>query len=45
LSMSNPLTKIATQLNELYIEMRTDSGAPFYVGNNAIISLEIILTY
>lgn len=45
LPLNNPLTKIATQLNEIYIEMRTDSGTPFYLGNNAIVSLEIILTY
>lgn len=45
LPLNNPLTKIATQLNEIYIEMRTDSGQPFYIGNNAIVSLELILTY
>jgi hypothetical protein len=43
--LNNPLTKIATQLNEIYIEMRTDTGAPFFIGNNAIVSLELILTY
>lgn len=45
LPLNNPLTKIATQLNEIYIELRTDTGQPFYLGNNAIISLELILTY
>ena len=45
LPLNNPLTKIATQLNEIYIEMRTDTGAQFYIGNNAIVSLEFILTY
>lgn len=45
LPLSNPLTKITTQLNEIYIEMRTDTGAPFYIGNNAIVSLEFICTY
>ena len=43
--LNNPLTKIATLINEIYIEMRTDSGLPFYIGNNAIVSLELILTY
>lgn len=45
LPLNNPLTKIATQLYEIYIEMRTDAGQPFYLGNNAIVSLELILTY
>jgi hypothetical protein len=45
LPLNNPLTKIANQLYEIYIEMRTDSGEPLYLGNNAIVSLEIILTY
>ena len=45
LPLNNPLTKIATQLYEIYIELRTDSGQPFWLGNNAIVSLELILTY
>lgn len=45
LPLNNPLTKIAEQLYEIYIELRTDTGQPFYLGNNAIISLELILTY
>jgi hypothetical protein len=45
LPLNNPLTKIPTQLNEIYIEMRTDTGEPYYIGNNAIVSLELILTY
>jgi len=45
LPLNNPLTKIANQINEIYIEMRTDSGEPFYIGNNAIVSMEFILTY
>jgi hypothetical protein len=45
LPLNNPLTKIPTQINEIYIEMRTDSGQPFYIGNNGIVSLELILTY
>lgn len=45
LPLNNPLTKIASQIYEIYIEMRTDSGEPLYLGNNAIVSLEIILTY
>lgn len=45
LPLNNPLTKIATQLNEIYIELRTDTGQPFYLGNNCILSLELILTY
>lgn len=45
LPLSNPLTKISSQLYEIYIEMRTDTGQPYYIGNNAIVSLEFILTY
>lgn len=45
LPLNNPLTKVADQLYEIYIELRTDTGQPFYLGNNAIVSLEIILTY
>jgi hypothetical protein len=45
LPLNNPLTKISSQLYEIYIEMRTDAGQPFYIGNNAIVSLEFILTY
>lgn len=45
LPLSNPLTKISNQLYEIYIEMRTDAGQPFYIGNNSIVSLEFILTY
>lgn len=45
LPLNNPLTKIATQLYEIYIELRTDAGEPLYLGNNAIVSLELILTY
>lgn len=45
LPLNNPLTKISNQLFEIDIELRTDSGAPFYIGNNAIVSLEFILTY
>lgn len=45
LPLNNPLTKIPTQINEIYIEMRTDSGEPFYLPNNAIVSCEFILTY
>lgn len=45
LPLNNPLTKIAEQLYEIYIELRTDTGQPFYLGNNAIVSLELILTY
>lgn len=43
--LNNPLTKIATQINEIYIEMRTDTAAPFFIGNNGIVSLELILSY
>jgi len=45
LPLSNPLTKIPSQIDEIYIEMRTDTGEPFYIGNNAVVSLELILTY
>ena len=45
LPLANPLTKIPTQINEIYIEMRNDNGDPFYLGNNAIVSCEFILTY
>jgi hypothetical protein len=45
LPLNNPLTKIPTLINEIYIEMRTDAGEPFYIGNNGIVSLELILTY
>ena len=45
LPLNNPLTKIVEQINEIYIELRTDTGQPFYLGNNGIISLEFILTY
>lgn len=45
LPLSNPLLKIAEQLFEIYIELRTDTGQPLYLGNNAIVSLELILTY
>lgn len=45
LPLNNPLTKIPTQINEIYIEMRTDGGEPFYLPNNAIVSCEFILTY
>lgn len=45
LPLSNPLTKIVDQIYEIYIELRTDTGQPFYLGNNAIVSLELILTY
>lgn len=45
LPLNNPLTKIPTQINEIYIEMRNDNGDPFYLGNNAIVSCEFILTY
>lgn len=45
LPLNNPLTKISSQLYEIYIEMRTDTGEPMYFGNNVVISLELILTY
>ncbi len=45
LPLSNPLTKISSEIYEIYIELRTDTGQPFYLGNNAIVSLELILTY
>lgn len=45
LPLNNPLTKIPQQINEIYIEMRNDTGQPFYIGNNAVVSLELILTY
>jgi hypothetical protein len=45
LPLNNPLTKIPTQLNTIYIEMRTDTGEKYYIGNNAVVSLELILTY
>lgn len=45
LPLSNPLTKISSQITEIDIELRTDTGQPFYIGNNAIVSLEFILTY
>jgi hypothetical protein len=45
LPLNNPLTKIVSQIYEIYIELRTDSGQPFLLGNNAIVSLEFILTY
>jgi hypothetical protein len=45
LPLNNPLTKIVEQIYEIYIELRTDTGQPFYLGNNAIVSLEFILTY
>ncbi len=45
LPLNNPLTKIPTQINEIYIEMRNDNGDPFYLPNNAIVSCEFILTY
>lgn len=45
LPLNNPLTKIVNQIYEIYIELRTDAGEPFYLPNNAIVSLEFILTY
>lgn len=45
LPLNNPLTKISDQIYSVYIELRTDAGQPFYLGNNAIVSLELILTY
>lgn len=45
LPLNNPLTKISNQVYEIYIEMRTDTGEPFYLPNSAIVSLELILTY
>jgi hypothetical protein len=45
LPLNNPLTKIVNQIYEISIELRTDTGQPFYLGNNAIVSLEFILTY
>jgi hypothetical protein len=45
LPLNNPLTKISNQISEISIEMRNDTGQPFYLGNNAIVSLEFILTY
>lgn len=45
LPLNNPLTKIVNQIYEIYIELRTDTGQPFFLGNNAIVSLEFILTY
>lgn len=45
LPLNNPLTKIPQQINEIYIEMRNDTGQPFYIGNNGVVSLELILTY
>jgi hypothetical protein len=45
LPLNNPLTKIVNQIYEIYIELRTDVGEPFYLPNNAIVSLEFILTY
>lgn len=45
LPLSNPLTKIASEIFEIMIDLRTDTGEPFYLGNNAIVSLELILTY
>lgn len=45
LPLNNPLTKIVNQIYEVYIELRTDTGQPFYLPNNAIVSLELILTY
>lgn len=43
--LNNPLTKIPNQINEIYVEMRSDNGEPFYLPNNAIVSCEFILTY
>lgn len=45
LPLNNPLTKITSQIYEIYVELRTDTGAPFYLPNNAIVSLELVLTY
>ena len=45
LPLNNPLTKIVNQIYEIYVELRTDTGQPFYLPNNAIVSLELILTY
>ena len=45
LPLNNPLTKIVNQIYEIYIELRTDTGQAFYLPNNAVVSLEFILTY
>jgi hypothetical protein len=40
-----PLTKISDQIYEIEIRMLTDTGAPYYIPNSAIVSLELALTY
>lgn len=45
LPLNNPLTKVVSEIYQIQIELRTDTGEPFYLGNNAIVSLELILTY
>lgn len=45
LPLNNPLTKVANQLYEINVELRTDTGQPFYLPNSAIVSLELVLTY
>ena len=43
--ISNPLTKIQNHIYQMTISMFTDTNSPFYISNNAIISLEFALTY
>jgi hypothetical protein len=43
--INNPLTKIVSQIYEITILLRTDTGLPYYLPNNAIVSLEISLSY
>ena len=40
-----PLTKISDQIYEIEIRMLTDVGAPYYIPNSAVVSLELALTY
>lgn len=41
----NPLTKITSEIYEINIIMKTDTGAPFELPNGACVNIEISLTY
>ena len=41
----NPLTKITSQIYQITIIMKTDTGSPFELPNGASVNLELSLTY
>ena len=43
--ISNKLTKIIRDIYSIYFEFRREDGSPYYFSNNAIITLQLGLTY